>query len=248
MKIIYSIFGLCLLFSCHEGKRTDFTRDSITVSLCENEQFFINAADSFYTIEVKNVKSSQDFFDSIRESDIYHTIFRIKHEYFNKEDSSSIVVYIPILFDEYDCMPVFLNHRSVFEIRLNSKNQLLVEGEYCTLDTLRILLKTNILNFGTNPSYANDPKSAVINFRWEVDSIEETISNVYNSIVDVYLSIAREESQARFRLPLCELPKDSILLLKEEFPIQIRHFKYQRVPPPIIIESIVVDELLLLSK
>jgi hypothetical protein len=237
---LYLITLFLLIQSCTERP---VSNESASV-LCDNEQLFINAPDSFRLLEIDYSNSSMAFFDSLRSTIRCFTRFRIKHKYIHAEDSTTIYIFIPFSMVGGESVSIKTSLRNVFEIRLNNENKLLVEGEYCSLDTLGSFIKRNVLNYGRQASLADASNKANISFRWEVDSSLNSVRTVLNIIVSAYLDVAQEQSLLKYGQSLCELPKDSVLILQDIFPLNLI-YRGGAKPKPIFIESIVKDEPLL---
>lgn len=144
--------------------------------------------------------------------------------------------------------PSFMNKRSVFEIRLNSVGQMLIEAELGDTQTLRKLLYQNILNYGKDPNYSDHPKYVVISLQWDKAVKQEYYNNTLKAIIDTYIDALNPISIASYGKPLCELTVNETRSLSQSIPFKLflnfpetipRYLIPQ--PPPIIEDEFISD-------
>lgn len=94
---------------------------------------------------------------------------------------------------EQDPQTVPMNERNIYKIRINSKNELLVEGEpRLNLVGLKEDIKTHVLNEGRLPNYSINPKKAIISLKTNRGTNYETFINVLDEIKGAYYQIYGE--------------------------------------------------------
>jgi biopolymer transport protein ExbD len=135
-----------------------------------------------------------------------------------------IAVMLPPKQDNQADMKV--NERNVFNILLNSQNQLLVEGEYGDLKGLSDKVKAFVDNNGADPKSSESPQDAVVSIKTDRGTsynvyimVQDEVRKAYNELraksvgltVEDYLKLDPEKE------------KDKLLLdkAKKAYPAQI---------------------------
>ncbi len=85
------------------------------------------------------------------------------------------------------------NERNVYVVLVNSKNQLLVEGEPMALPDLRAGVKKFILNNGEDKKSSDSPKDAAVSFKTDRATKHATYIRVYDEIIAAYNEIRAEK-------------------------------------------------------
>lgn len=114
-----------------------------------------------------------------------------------------------------------LHKRNVFEIRVNSSDQLLVEGEYAAISDLRNLTKKFVLNYGRLPNLSDSPLDAVVSLKNDRGTTYKTYINIQNELAAAYREIRDDKARGKFgdvMNLLTEAQQDEI---KDEFPMKV---------------------------
>ena len=114
-----------------------------------------------------------------------------------------------------------VNKRNVFEVRVNSSDQLLVEGDYATMDNLKDLTKGFILNFGKNPNLSDNPKEAVVSLKNDRGTTYKMYIAVQNEIAAAYTEIRNARAKDLFGKSFDELDNEQQEEIREEFPMRV---------------------------
>ncbi|MBT3302157.1 MAG: biopolymer transporter ExbD [Bacteroidetes bacterium] len=114
-----------------------------------------------------------------------------------------------------------LHKRNVFEIRVNSSDQLLVEGEYASVADLRRLTKEFILNYRRNPNLSDDPQVAVVSIKNDRGTSYKTYIGIQNELAAAYNEIRDSEARARFGNVMDEITEDQQNEVKDKFPMKV---------------------------
>jgi len=122
---------------------------------------------------------------------------------------------------------VKIQERNLFKIYLNSKDNLLVEGEPVTdLARLKSMVKEFVLNYGANPTLSDSPEAAVISYKTDRGTsyerylqILDILTAAYNEMYGERVGITAEE----FRKLDLKDPKQKELYdrAREKFPKNI---------------------------
>lgn len=85
------------------------------------------------------------------------------------------------------------NERNVYVVLVNSRNQLLVEGEPMNLTDLRAGVKKFILNNGADKNSSDSPLEAAVSFKTDRATKHATYVRVYDEITAAYNEIRAEK-------------------------------------------------------
>ncbi|MBL6962193.1 MAG: biopolymer transporter ExbD [Bacteroidetes bacterium] len=114
-----------------------------------------------------------------------------------------------------------LHKRNVFEIRVNSSDQLLVEGEYTKVGNLRKLTKEFILNYGRKENLSDNPQIAVVSLKNDRGTSYLTYINIQNELAAAYREIRDTEARAKFGEVMDELTEAQQEEIKDKFPMKV---------------------------
>ncbi len=116
---------------------------------------------------------------------------------------------------------VKIKKRNIFEIRVNARDDLLVEGEYAQIEQLRELTKRFILNYGVNPSLSDNPQEAVVSLKNDRGTSYDIYIQVQNELTAAYNEVRNAESQRRFGKAYEDLAKKEQKEINNEFPMKV---------------------------
>jgi len=117
--------------------------------------------------------------------------------------------------------------RNIFNIQVNSTDQLLVNKELATdLNLVRANIKTFVLNNGKDPQSSESPKEAVVSIKTNRGTSYERYIEVLNTVQGAYYDIyaARSKiSNDAYRLLSMGKPDERLIILKakEGIPMNI---------------------------
>lgn len=114
-----------------------------------------------------------------------------------------------------------VNKRNVFEVRVNSNDQLLVEGEYATIETLKELTKAFILNYGKKSNLSDNPQEAVVSLKNDRGTSYKIYIAVQNELAAAYNEIRNARARELFGSTFNEISEDEQEKIKDEFPMKI---------------------------
>lgn len=140
-------------------------------------------------------------------------------------------------YDPFDQLYPCFGIRLVFEIRLNSIGQLLIEGELGDTQTVRHFIFKNIMNYGKNPNYASNPQYAVTSFQWDIGIEPKYYKSTLKSIIGGYKDVLLHLSYKNFQKPLCELNANEFDSLSESIPFRLS-LGYPETDYPILVDTL----------
>lgn len=114
-----------------------------------------------------------------------------------------------------------IKKKNIFEIRVNSRDQLLVEGEYANIEQLRDLTKRFILNYGSNPKLSDNPREAVVSLKNDRGTSYNIYLKVQNELTAAYNEVRNDEARKRFGKPYADLEKTQAKEINKDFPMKI---------------------------
>ncbi|MDD3078588.1 MAG: biopolymer transporter ExbD [Paludibacter sp.] len=130
--------------------------------------------------------------------------------------------------------PVDINKRNLFVVKVNSMNQLMVQGEEMQLKDLREKVKEFIKNENDDPTMPvkvrmNIPllgemevtKDHVISLQNDVDTQYQAYINVQNELVAAYNELRNELSQQKFGKLFDDLADDQKEAIQDVYPMKI---------------------------
>lgn len=98
---------------------------------------------------------------------------------------------------EKDPTIIIKNQKNVFELQLNSQNELLVRGNRLPMTEAKQIkeqLKTFVMNYGKDPNASISPKLAVVRILNDNGTSYEAYITVYNQIKAAYNELWNERS------------------------------------------------------
>ncbi|OIP84596.1 MAG: biopolymer transporter ExbD [Porphyromonadaceae bacterium CG2_30_38_12] len=130
--------------------------------------------------------------------------------------------------------PVDVNKRNIFVVKINSQNQLLVQGQEMSVKELRAKAKEFIQNEANDPSLpvktmVNIPllgnieitKEHVISLQNDVDTQYQAYIEVQNELVAAYNELRNEISKQKFGKNFADLDKDQSKAVQDVYPQKI---------------------------
>lgn len=130
-----------------------------------------------------------------------------------------IVVQLPPFTEEAEPEPIA--GRNVLQILVNSKNQLLVEGELLSLEKLRETTKNFISNPFKLETLSVSPTKAIIALQNDRGTSYETYLVVYNELKAAYRELWEDAAMQRFGRQYNELASDQQRSIRRTIPLVI---------------------------
>jgi biopolymer transport protein ExbD len=128
---------------------------------------------------------------------------------------------LPPMPDENQKIEIDIKKRNVFEIRVNSNDQLLVEGEYATIAQLKDMTKRFILNYGNDRNLSDNPQLAVVSLKNDRGTSYDIYIQVQNELTAAYNEVRNAEAKKRFGADYENLSKSDQNEINNEFPMKI---------------------------
>lgn len=124
------------------------------------------------------------------------------------DSDKGIAVKLPPKLDKTQVLQK-IQERNIFEVLINSQNQLLVEGEYMELSALCDAVKRFISNKEGNPALSERPDKAIISLKNDVSTTYEAYLQVQNELKRAYNELRDEASRAKYGVAFDDLAKGS---------------------------------------
>jgi len=220
MKIFLTLLVI-LFWSCSNNEEYDlFKLDTFT-----NYQLI-----SLDTVnDIENFNSKFWSMDSLNDEMSFVAKFDFNNAKFDKYSNQGIKLEgLPYLCLIYDC-----RKRNTLRLDLNNDYQI-VDYENNVLDGNQIkeLVKSNILNYGKNPSLSDEPKFANVSLFLDANQKIDEIAMLLKHIVDGYLEILTTKEKETGK---------PIKLLTEDFPLNL--YLRQVIHYPDIISADTYEEI-----
>lgn len=117
--------------------------------------------------------------------------------------------------------PPDFNKRNVLEIRVNSANFLLVEGERMDISELKDFTKKFITNNGKNPNLSDNPQIAVISLQNDRGTEYDIYVQIQDRLRSAYREVRDQFSQEKYGLNYKQLNEDEQDIINAIIPQKI---------------------------
>ncbi|MEO1515921.1 MAG: biopolymer transporter ExbD [Bacteroidota bacterium] len=117
--------------------------------------------------------------------------------------------------------PSPLPDKNVLTVKVNARNEILLEGEEATVGQLKGRAKEFIMNPRKLSSLPTRPKNAIISLQNDRGTRYETYIHVYNELKAAYNELWDQESRARFGKGFDELTKVEKKAILKDIPLVI---------------------------
>ena len=134
-------------------------------------------------------------------------------------EDQGILVRLPQWDDDPVKAP--LNEDNVLTVKINSLNQVYMEGEVVTLEQIRKQTKQFITNSGQLPNRPEKPSKAIVSIQHDRGTEYDTYLQVYNEIKGAYNELWDDSSLRTFNKPFAELKGAKQEAIKKEIPLVI---------------------------
>lgn len=134
---------------------------------------------------------------------------------------SGILTKLPPMPEENNDIPPEIKERNVLTVLVNSRDQLLVEGEWTDISTLRATTKEFIVNPQKKETLPEDPTKAVVSLQNDRGTSYNAYIQVQNELKAAYNEVRNEESRARFGKKFDELTESQQKEIQAIYPVKI---------------------------
>jgi biopolymer transport protein ExbD len=117
--------------------------------------------------------------------------------------------------------PASISDRNVFSVKINYENQVLIDGQVSSVETLRRQAKEFILNPARRPDLATSPTAAVISLQNDRSTNYFTYVAVYNELKGAYNELWEEEAHRRFGSAYSNLSRGKQQMIRDRIPLVI---------------------------
>lgn len=124
-----------------------------------------------------------------------------------------------------DVPPPEIQQRNLLNVLVNNSGDVLVDGQFMTLDAIRAEVVRHVTNEGRLPNYSDTPDDAIVSFKTERELPYEQYINVLDEIRGAYDEIRNDFSMQQhgvdyptYRAQLGEDDEDDV---KTKYPIKI---------------------------
>ncbi|TVQ45748.1 MAG: biopolymer transporter ExbD [Saprospirales bacterium] len=128
-----------------------------------------------------------------------------------------ILVRLPPISDEIALIPP----GSLFRIKINADNQLLINGDYAQIEEIKERLIFFIANPEGRPDFVDSPRQAVVSIQNDRGTLYETHLSVYNEIMSAYSQLRNDFALTHFGLTFDQLDFEGRMLIRTEIPMVI---------------------------
>lgn len=122
---------------------------------------------------------------------------------------------------EHDPLVQQINQDNVLTVRLNGKNDLLVEGKNLQIEQLRKVTKDFILNPEGREDLPSNPTNALVSLHHDRSTQFAYYLAVYNELKGAYSELWGEMAQRNYQKRFEELGKPEQLKIREAIPLVI---------------------------
>jgi biopolymer transport protein ExbD len=136
------------------------------------------------------------------------------------DTDTGITIKLPPFIDQQTPPPP-IKKRNVFDVLVNSNNQLLVRGELANVENLREMAKKFITNNGKDPLSSDSPEKAIISLKNDRGTNYGTYINVQNELKGAYRELRDEEAMRVYGRKFDQLMEKQQDKIKEAFPQKI---------------------------
>jgi biopolymer transport protein ExbD len=123
------------------------------------------------------------------------------------DSDKGIPIKLPPKLDPNQPPPPTIKARNVYEVLINSNNQLLVENEWMDMSNLTESTKKFITNYGANPDLSENPDKAVVSLKNDKGTSYGAYIMVQNELKRAYNELRDDYAQEKFGKNYTDLPK-----------------------------------------
>lgn len=209
--------------NCNQPVSPNLELDSQVLEYCENQIELISKLKTIKHIDVDILEISGDCNSFLREnfdsleyccSDIRYSV-----DWHFKENLS-----IPLALEsEYRCQgcPIALRCFDYFSILINNSNQLLVEGDYCKMDSLQDEIEEFYLTKIGTKGHHSRIEPVRFRLQWDTEASKDSLNLALTKLVNSYLLIMQDLSIQEFSQDLCNINSDQLSEIYKILPFKL---------------------------
>ena len=114
-----------------------------------------------------------------------------------------------------------IKEKNVLQIRINGKDQMLIEGELANDSQVKDIALKFITNNGKDPKSSDNPQKAVIQIKHARETTYKKYISVYNELISAYNELRNQYAKQKFGKPFDKLSKEKQKIVKEYYPQKI---------------------------
>lgn len=118
--------------------------------------------------------------------------------------------------------PISENYeRNVLRIKVNSRDNLLVEDGYPDISELKEITKKFVLNYGKDKRYSDSPTDAIVSLKGQRGATYDIYIQVQNEVTAAYNEIRNEVALRKYNKVFDECTDAQQKKINKEFPMKI---------------------------
>lgn len=137
------------------------------------------------------------------------------------DQDTGIARKLPPMPEEEQEKPPEIKAKNIYVVLINSKNELLVEGEWTEISQLKEGAKTFINNNGADPSSSDSPEKAIISLQNDRGTEYVTYIRVQNELAAAYNELRNDAALNKFGEQFNNLNKTQQKEIKKMYPQKI---------------------------
>jgi hypothetical protein len=207
MKNSIILCVVVLFFSCKQNPPIQEPKSYFCSPQLEE---FFSGADSLPVIEFKHTDSFAfikeqltQVIDTNTTLHDYFVSFKIKYTF----DSALSPVYLKVFIENPfpAFLPPYCGHRNRIDIRINSNDQYLVEGEYGDSVAIQKMIFKDMTNYGKDPEYSDSPLKATTSIKWDYGTSKRAFDNTIKAIISGYTEVLNTVALRKYNKEFCSL-------------------------------------------
>lgn len=132
-----------------------------------------------------------------------------------------IVATLPPWTPDQDIDDAEINARNVLEILVNSKDQLLVEGDQMPIGGLKDITIKHITNNGKDDDFSVSPQKAIVSLKNDKGTSYGRYISVYNELRAAYNTVRNDYAQATFGKQYDDLETEDQKTVRAVYPLKL---------------------------
>jgi len=137
------------------------------------------------------------------------------------DQDTGIARKLPPMPEEEQETPPEIHAKNIYVVLINSKNELLVEGEWTEISQLKEGAKRFINNNGLDPASSDSPEKAIISLQNDRGTEYMTYIRVQNELAAAYSELRNDASLNKFGERFANLNKTQKKEIKRMYPQKI---------------------------
>ena len=137
------------------------------------------------------------------------------------DQDTGIARKLPPMPEEEQEKPPEIKSKNIYVVLINSKNELLVEGEWTEISQLKSGAKEFINNNGADPASSDSPEKAIISLQNDRGTEYVTYIRVQNELAAAYNELRNDAALSKFGEQFNNLNKTQQKEIKKMYPQKI---------------------------